>query len=103
MSSVSFNAKSTCRVRNPIFRYPPLGAPDLLASISVLGGRERGGGLWEHYPGREEVGGLEGAEGDWGPDLVNKSVEITPLILTYTYIYAVELLSGPRLGVFNSY
>ena len=53
-----------------------------LASISVLNGKEEGSGwwAWEHYPGREEVGGLEGAVGDWPPDLVNRSAEKTPLI-----------------------
>ena len=46
-------------------------------SISMLGGREEGAGwwAWEHYPGREEVGGLEGAVGHWHPDLINKSAE----------------------------
>ena len=43
----------------------------------MLGGREEGAGwlAWEHSPGMEEVGGLEGAVGDWRPDLVNKSAE----------------------------
>ena len=31
--------------------------------------------LPERHPWREEVGGLEGAVGDWRPDLVNKSAE----------------------------
>ena len=33
------------------------------------------GAAWEHSPGRETVGGLEGAAGDWQPDLVDKSPE----------------------------
>ena len=28
---------------------------------------------WEHYPGSDEVGGLEGSVGAWRPDPVNKS------------------------------
>ena len=50
----------------------------------MLGGREQGAGwwVWEHYPGREEVAGLEGAVGDWRPDLVNKTAENNSLILT---------------------
>ena len=43
----------------------------------MLGGREEGAGwwAWEHSPGKEEVGGLDGVAGDWRPDLVNKSAE----------------------------
>ena len=49
----------------------------LLASITVLCGREEGAGwwTWEHSPGKEEVGGLDGVVGDWRPHLVNKSAE----------------------------
>ena len=59
---MSVNVEST-----PYFR--------LLASISVLRGREEGGALfWE---GRGWA--LEGVAGDWRPDLVNKSAENNPL------------------------
>ena len=47
----------------------------LLASISMLGGRRAGWWAWEHYSGRKEVGGLEGALRDWPPDLVNTSAD----------------------------
>ena len=56
----------------------------LLASISVLSGREEGASwAWKRYPEREEVAGLEGAEGDWRPDLVNTSAENNSLGLAY--------------------
>ena len=43
----------------------------------MLRGRDegRGGGLGSISSEREEVGGLEGAAGDWLPDLVDKSAE----------------------------
>ena len=31
--------------------------------------------VWEHDPGKEEFGWLEGAVGDWRADLVSKSAE----------------------------
>ena len=59
----------------PPFCVPALGHPSPLASISLLGGREEGAGLWawEHSFGRVEVVVFEGAVGDWR--LVNKSAE----------------------------
>ena len=53
----------------------------------MLGGREEGAvsGLGGQSPEREEVGGLEGAVGDWLPDLVNKSAENNSLDSTYNF------------------
>ena len=52
-------------------------APDFCpsASISVLSGRKEGLWAWEHFPGREEIGGLEGGCRGWRAGLVKKSVE----------------------------
>ena len=45
----------------------------------MFGGREEGAGwwAWEHAPGRADVGGLEGAVGDWRADPVKKGAENT--------------------------
>ena len=49
-----------------------------------MGGRRgRGGRLGRLLLGRMRLGGWRGLYGDWRPDLVNKSVKISPLILIY--------------------
>ena len=52
-----------------------------LASIGVLGGKGEGAGwwAWEHSPGNEEVGWLEGVVGEWTSSI--RMLKLTPLIL----------------------